>query len=74
MTSVLLQGGPAHGATVDCDGRSTLALTGHGVPEGYVARYRPRDARRAVSETYRFECLSKIQATIPTPAVAGGAR
>jgi hypothetical protein len=64
---VLLQGGPAHGATVECDGRCGLQVEGHGVPEGYVAIYRPADARRRVSETYHFKGLSGIVARLPLP-------
>lgn len=64
---VLLQGGPAHGATVEVsDSRIPLLVEGHGVPDGYVARYRPRDARRRVNEAFRFDGLTEIVACLQT--------
>ncbi len=68
---VLLQGGPAHGATVEvADSRTPLLVEGHGVPDGYAARYRPRDARRRENTAFRFDGLTEIVLRIPSP---GGA-
>jgi hypothetical protein len=57
---VLLQGGPAHGATVEVDGDNALALTGHGVPDGCIARYRPADGRKRDNAVFRFDGLDEI--------------
>jgi hypothetical protein len=67
MTLVMLKGGPAHGATVELHSEGSLQVSGHGVPDGYVARYRPLDGRKRDNTVYRFDSLSKVLARIPIP-------
>lgn len=57
-----LIGGPFEGARVPRRSNSLL-LTGEGVPEGQVARYRWLDA----DQTYVFMGLDTIVAQVPMP-------
>jgi hypothetical protein len=69
MTHVLLQGGPAHGATVESKTGATMSVEGHGVPEGFVARYWPMDGRKRDNTVFRFCGLDKVVGRIPLPGV-----
>jgi len=69
MTAIVLRGGPADGATVDVRDRNTaLNVEGHGVPTGYVARYRPLDGRKRDNTVFRFVGMSKVLVRIPQPS------
>lgn len=67
MTAILLQGGPAHGATVEVEGNCSLNVTGHGVPDGFVARYQPRDGRKRDNTVFRYTGMSQVLARLPCP-------
>lgn len=64
MPKFALIGGPFDGQTIEQDRRpSSLILTGDGVPEGMVARYRPTRAPGAL----RFREYDRIVGTLPMP-------
>jgi hypothetical protein len=67
MTRVVLQGGPADGVTVESRTGAPMLVEGYGVPDGYVARYRPADGRRRENATFRFVELEKVVGRIPLP-------
>lgn len=68
LTTVALQGGPLDGFTVDVKDRNcVINIEGHGVPKGYVARYKPLDRRRRDNLVFKFDGVSKVLACVPRP-------
>jgi hypothetical protein len=60
LVRVTLSGGPADGVEIETFAGG-LQITGHGVPEGWIAFYWPTPDK----SVYRFGGLDKIIATTP---------